>query len=254
MDPVSFPLLEMDKIVNIHYVDKEAFMNVDIVENYEEELIFLESPTYEEVMEETRIRLKWVDPSDQVELLGRYDVEWAQKCRMKTMRIKSNLHWVTCKEVVASSVVKSLEVFASKVVRAPLLHVDLNQPLVDDLRPISSVPPIVEHKVEVEANEYPQYEFGGSAPIKRDGHDSDEEYERHHNIVGDVEAQVRHDDMYPDIVYQCACVDESDDEDRVNELDEDDMDPDIVYQRACVDESGVHISKEGRTTRSWKGP
>ncbi|KAE8796451.1 hypothetical protein D1007_28584 [Hordeum vulgare] len=213
--------VRMDKIVNIYYVDKEAFMNVDIVDHYEEECIFLKSPTYEEVVEETRIGLKWVDPSDQVELLGIYDVGSAQKCRMKTMRINSNLHWVTYKEVVASSVVKSLEVFASKVVRAPLLRVDLNQPLVHDLSPISSVPPIVEHKVEVEVNEYPRYEFGGSAPIKDDGHDSDKEYERHHNIVGDVEAQVRHDDMDPDIVYQRACVDESNDEGPVNELDED---------------------------------
>ncbi|KAE8809123.1 hypothetical protein D1007_14301 [Hordeum vulgare] len=164
-------------------------MNVDIIDKYEQELIFLESPTYEEIVEETQIRLKWVDPSDQVELLGRNDVGSAHKCRMKTMCIKSNLHWVTYKEVVASSVV--------------------------------NVPHIVEHKVEVEANEYPQYEFGGSAPIKDDGHDSDEEYERHHNIVGAIEAQVRHDDMDPDIVYQRACVDESDDEGPMNELDED---------------------------------
>ncbi|KAE8784563.1 hypothetical protein D1007_41796 [Hordeum vulgare] len=195
-------LKPMNKIVNIHYVDKEPFMNVDIVDNYEEELIFLESPTYEEAVEETQIRLKWVDPSDQVELLGRYDVGSAHKCRMKTMRIKSNLHWVAYKEVVASSVVKSLR-------------------SVYDLSPISSGPPIVEHKVEVEANEYPQYEFGGSVLIKDDGHDSDDEYERHHNIVGNVEAQVKHDDMDPDIVYQRACVDELDDEGPVNELDED---------------------------------
>ncbi|KAE8791601.1 hypothetical protein D1007_34061 [Hordeum vulgare] len=210
----------MDKIVNIHYVDKEAFMNVDIVDSYEEELIFLENPTYEEVVEEMRIRLKWVEPSDQVELLGRYDVGSAHKCRTKTMCIKSNLHWVTYKEVVASSVVKSLKVLASKVVMAPVFHVDLNQPLVHDLSPICSVPPIVEHKVEVEVNDNPQYEFGGSAPTKDDGRDSDEEYERHHNIVGDVEAQVRHDDMERDIVYQCACVDESDHEGPVNELDD----------------------------------
>ncbi|KAE8804430.1 hypothetical protein D1007_19464 [Hordeum vulgare] len=169
----------MDKIVNIHYVDKEAFMNVDIVDKYEEVLTFLESLTYEEVVAETEIRLKRVDPSDQVELLGRYDVGSAHKCRMKTMPIKSNLHWVAYKEVVASSVVKSLEVFASMVVNAPLFHVDLNQSLVDDLSPYSSVPPIVEHKVEVEANEYPQYEL------------------------------------------ECACVDESNDEGPVNELDED---------------------------------
>ncbi|KAE8803004.1 hypothetical protein D1007_21204 [Hordeum vulgare] len=123
-------------------------------------------------------------------------------------------------EVVASSIDKSLEVFASTVVNAPL-HVDLNQPIVDDLSLYNGVAPIVEHKVEVQVNEYPQYEFGGSAPIKDDGHESDEEYERQHNIVGDVEAQVRHDDMDPDIVYQRACVDESDDEGPVNELDED---------------------------------
>ncbi|KAE8769196.1 hypothetical protein D1007_59223 [Hordeum vulgare] len=154
----------MDKIVNIHYVDKEAFMNVDIVDKYEEVLTFLDSPTYEEVVAETRIRLKWVDPSDQVELLGRYDVGSAHKCRMKTMPIKSNLHWVAYREVVASSIDKSLKVFASTVVNAPL-HVDLNQPLVDDLSPYNGVAPIVEHKVEVQVNEYPQYEFGGSAPI-----------------------------------------------------------------------------------------
>ncbi|KAE8792016.1 hypothetical protein D1007_33439 [Hordeum vulgare] len=210
----------MDKIVNIHYVDKEAFMNVAIVDKYEEVMTFLDSPTYEEVVAETRIRLKWVHPSDQVELLGRYDVGSAHKCRMKTMPIKSNLHWVAYKEAVASSIDKSLEVFASTVVNAPL-HVDLNQPIVDDLSPYNGVAPIVEHKVEVQVNEYPQYEFGGSAPIKDDGHESDEEYERQHNIVGDVEAQVRHDDMDPDIVYQRACVDESDDEGPVNELDED---------------------------------
>ncbi|KAE8783553.1 hypothetical protein D1007_42970 [Hordeum vulgare] len=140
---------------------------------------------------------------------------------MKTMPIKSNLHWVAYKEVVASSVAKSLEVFASLVVNAPLFHVDLSQPLVDDLSSYSSVPPIVEHKVEVEANEYPQYEFGGSSPMKADGHDSDEEYERCHNIVGDLKAQVRHDNMDRDIVYQRACVDDSDDEGSVNELDDD---------------------------------
>ena len=35
--------------MNIHYVDKEAFMNVDIVDKYEEALVFLETPSYEEL-------------------------------------------------------------------------------------------------------------------------------------------------------------------------------------------------------------
>ncbi|KAE8804500.1 hypothetical protein D1007_19539 [Hordeum vulgare] len=169
---------EMKNIVNINYVDKEAFMNVDIIDKYEEVLIYLESPSYDEVVEETRTRLKWVDASDQVELVGIYNVGSAHKCRMKTMPIRSNLHWAAYKEVVASSTIKSLELFASKM-EGPLFQVDLNQNLVDD----------VEHKVEVQANEYPNYEFAGSAPIN-DGHDSQEEYERQHNNVGDVEAQV----------------------------------------------------------------
>ncbi|KAE8791690.1 hypothetical protein D1007_33820 [Hordeum vulgare] len=202
---------EMENIVNIHYVDKEAFMNVDIVDKYEEVLIFLESPSYEEVVEEMHTRLKWVDASDQVELVGRYDVGSAHKCRMMTMPIRSNLHWVAYKDVVASSTTKSLEVFANKVVKAPLFEVDLNQTLVED----------VKHKVEVESNEYPKYEFVGSAPINDDDHDFEEEYKRKHNIVGDVEAQVRHQDMDPDIIYQRACVDDSDDEGPTNGLDKD---------------------------------
>ncbi|KAE8790516.1 hypothetical protein D1007_35172 [Hordeum vulgare] len=146
---MSFPFLEMENIVNIHYFDKEAFMNVDIVEKYEEVMIFLESPSYDEVVEETHSRLKWVDASEQVELVGRYDVGSAQKSRMKTMPI--------------------------------------------------------------------------SAPINDDDHDSEEEYERRRTNVGDVEAQVRHKDMDPDIIYKRACVDDSDDECPLNELGEDDF-------------------------------
>lgn len=50
-------------------------------------------------------------------------------------------------------------------------------------------------KLKLKPMSIPKYEFGGSAPMKDDGDDSDEEYERHHNIVGDVEAEVRHQDM-----------------------------------------------------------
>ncbi|KAE8781270.1 hypothetical protein D1007_45511 [Hordeum vulgare] len=168
-------------------------MNVDIVDKYEEVLILLESPSYDEVVEETHTILKWVDASEQVELVGRYDVGSAQRSRMKTMPIRSNSHLVAYKEVVASSTVNSLELFAGKVVKAPLFQVDLNQTLLDD----------VEHKVEVQmqANKYSQYEFQGSAPINDDDYDSEEEYERQHNDVGDVEDQVRHKDMDPNIIY-----------------------------------------------------
>ena len=56
----------------------------------------------------------------------------------------------------------------------------------------------------------------GSAPFNGDGHDSDEEDGRYHKIIGDVEAQVRHKDMEPDIIYQRACVADSDDEGPMN--------------------------------------
>ncbi|KAE8781677.1 hypothetical protein D1007_45070 [Hordeum vulgare] len=151
---------------------------------------------------------------------------------MKIMPIRSNLHWVAYKEVVASSTIKSLEVFASKVVKAPLFEVYLNQTLVED----------VQHKVEVEANEYPKYEFGGSAPINDDDHDFKEEYEKQH--IGDVEAQVRHQDMDPDIIYQRACVDDSDDEGPINELDEDGLTQKEAewYTKINVDISWSHVT------------
>jgi hypothetical protein len=90
----------MERIVNIHYIDKAAFLNVDIVDKNEEVLTFLESPSYDEVLEETRVRLKWMYPSDQVELVGRYDVRAGNKCRMKTLPIKSNLQWVHIRRLV----------------------------------------------------------------------------------------------------------------------------------------------------------
>ena len=37
----------MERIVNIRYIDKAAFLNVDIVDKNEEVLTFLESPSYE---------------------------------------------------------------------------------------------------------------------------------------------------------------------------------------------------------------
>lgn len=41
----------MARIMNVHYVDKAAFMEAKIVENEEEVLTFVTSPNYEEVVE-----------------------------------------------------------------------------------------------------------------------------------------------------------------------------------------------------------
>ena len=48
-------------------------------------------------------------------------------------------------------------------------------------------------------NVYPQYESDGGASINDDGDDLEQDDERHHKILGDIEAQVKHKDMDPNI-------------------------------------------------------
>ena len=54
----------MARIVNVHYVDKEAFFsnNGEYVDDEEKVMVFANSPTYEEVMERVRQVLNWMDP------------------------------------------------------------------------------------------------------------------------------------------------------------------------------------------------
>jgi hypothetical protein len=85
----------MARIVNVHYVDKEAFFsnNPEYVDNEEEVMVFGTSPTYVEVVARIREVLKWMDPMENVELDGRYDVGLGQKTRRKKMPIKCELDW-----------------------------------------------------------------------------------------------------------------------------------------------------------------
>lgn len=64
----------MVRIVNVHYIQKAAFMNAEIVENEEEVFAFVKNPSYEEVVEQIKIVLNRMNPSDQVELLRRFGV------------------------------------------------------------------------------------------------------------------------------------------------------------------------------------
>jgi hypothetical protein len=48
--------------------------NVKYVDNKEEVMVFVTSPTYVEVVAGVREVLKWMDLRDMVELEGRYDV------------------------------------------------------------------------------------------------------------------------------------------------------------------------------------
>ena len=215
----------MARIVNVHYVDKTSFMNAEIVVNEEEVLTFGASPSYEEVVEQIRIVLNWMDPSDQVELLGRYDVGSGQKSLMKKMPIKSDLQWGAYKEIVASSEVKSLEIFATKV-KGSLFHVDLNRTSINDISTIRSVP-IVEERVELETiNAMSQPPISQIIEQEHDNEEDDhdnleQDDDRHNNDLGDIAAQVSHEDMNHDIFYQRYYAHDSDDDGPENELDED---------------------------------
>jgi len=215
----------MSRIVNVHYVDKTSFMKPEIVDDEEEVLTFGASPSYEEVVQQIRMVLNWMDPSDQVELIGRYDVGSGQKSLMKKMPIKSDLQWGAYKEIVASSEVKSLEIFATKV-KGSLFHVDLNRTSINDISPIRSVP-IVEERVELETinalsqppiSQINEEEHDNE---KDDDHNLEEDDERHNNDLGDIAAQVSHEDMNREIFYQRYYAHDSDDDGPENELDED---------------------------------
>ena len=92
----------------------------------EEHMVFEYSPTYEDVVVKVRSVLHWMDPNDEVKLIGRYDVGVGVKSRLKSMPITSELHWKVYKGKVEQSQDNSLELFATKV-DAPLLQIDLNR-------------------------------------------------------------------------------------------------------------------------------
>ena len=94
----------MAKIVNVHHVDYPSFEKGDAEYGDPEELVlvFGTSPSLVEVVEEVRRKLKWMDESDVVELVGRYNVGFGH-IRWKTMSLNSELHWQAYKESVLAS-------------------------------------------------------------------------------------------------------------------------------------------------------
>ena len=80
----------MARIVNVHHVDKDAFLRGNIEPDpFEFDLVFERSPTYAELLEQVRIDMNWMDPRDVVELEGRHNVGFGMHVRWKTMRINS---------------------------------------------------------------------------------------------------------------------------------------------------------------------
>ena len=115
----------MDKLVNLHYVDKDAFFNIN-TDNDEEVLVFDTSPTYEEILGKVTSVLKWMNPNNVVKLVGRYDVGVGSKSRLKTMPITSDLQCNVYKAKVAGSEDNSLELFATKF-EGPSAEMDLKR-------------------------------------------------------------------------------------------------------------------------------
>src|SRR3954465_14198776 len=87
-------MLGMARIVHVHHVDKDAFLRGNIEPDLDElDLVFERTPTYDEVLEQLRIELKWMDPNDFVELEGRHNVGFGMHVHSKTMRIFSKARW-----------------------------------------------------------------------------------------------------------------------------------------------------------------
>jgi hypothetical protein len=233
----------MPRVVNVHYVEKEAFFsnNADYVDNNEEVMVFVTSPTYVEVVARVREVLKWMDSRDMVELEGRYDVGSGNKTRMKKMPIKCEVDWEAYQEMVAASQDKSLELFATKV-EVDRLHIDLNKcPSPHDaMTPTRNVthddpvemndmsqPPFSQQiDVEMDVSEQEDYvnadhSYGfGMDDEDMDDDASERENEYHDTYIGDMEAHVEQDGMDRDIFYRRSCAIDSDDE-GPEELDED---------------------------------
>jgi hypothetical protein len=71
---VVIPNISMARIVHVRHVDEEAYLKGNIEPDPDElDLVFERSPTYAKVLEQVRIELNWMDPSDIVELEGRHN-------------------------------------------------------------------------------------------------------------------------------------------------------------------------------------
>ena len=213
--------LGMARIVHVHHMDKEAFLRGNIEPDPDEiDLVFDRSPTYAEVLQQIRVDLNWMDPSDVVELEGRHNVGFGMHNRWKTMRISSEQRWFAYKEVVAESQDKALELFATKKVDdnmqrsiipvaspyearspPPMNQEELTEPPLtqqDELR--TSLSPISKNQDEVLEEHNDDY-----------GH-NENEVELHDNIVGDLDKYITQENMEHDIPYTQGYASDSDDD------------------------------------------
>ncbi|KAE8800756.1 hypothetical protein D1007_23760 [Hordeum vulgare] len=139
----------MERLVNVHYMNKEAFLSNN-VDTGEETIVFGISPSYDEVVAEVRHILEWMDPNDVVKLIVRYDVGVGVKSRLKSMSVTSDLHWDVYMEKVAQTEDKLLELFATKV-GPPRFAIDLDRRVSYPITKRTSVP-LVEYRIVIDAS------------------------------------------------------------------------------------------------------
>ena len=161
-----------------------------------------------------RSLLHWINPSDEVKLIGRYDVGLGVKSQLKSMPITSQLHWNVYKDKVDPSQDKSLEIFAIKVDPPPPLQIDLNHnassPIHDDSAKVyipncSSQPPssqpnedhinasaiVLRHDAipHVEEDASGHVDDDAIVPLEEDVYSENEEI--HYNPIGNLDVIVR---------------------------------------------------------------
>src|SRR4051812_35848498 len=217
-------VLGMARIVHVHHVDKDAFLKGNIEPDPDElDIVFERSPTYAEVLEKVRIELKWMDPCDVVELEGRHNVGFGMHIRWKTMRIFSEARWLAYKEVVAESLDKALELFATKKVDSSL-PLDLNR----RASPLDSMsPPPVEQELWIEpplSQTLSPISRHQDEVLEEDNDDcegeDDDDVELHDNNVGDLEKYITQHDMDRELPYSRGYASDSDDDGPEEEVDE----------------------------------
>ena len=210
----------------------------------EEPMVFDSSPSYDEVVVKVRNVLDWIDPNDEVKLIGRYDVGVGAKSRLKSMPITSELHWKVYKDKVEESEDRSLELFSTKV-EVPRLQIDLNRnvssPMHDGRVEVyvpnsSSQPPSSQpNEAEMNARAIVIQEKGIQAIAHGDDHaiahgddhaiahggDYAEDEEIHYNPIGNLDVIVFQQDMDRGLPYSRMYGYGSDDEGPEEELDED---------------------------------
>ena len=164
-----------------------------------------------------------MDPNLVVELEGRHNAGFGVHIRWKILRINSEKRWGAYKEVVAESLDKALEIFATKKVDSALpldLH-RFHSPLTHDRSP----PPmnqdeIIEEIPLTQRNEIqPSEEENDDHEVDNDDHEENE-IEIHDNYIGDLDIYNAQENMDVEIPYSRCYASDSDDEGPDVEVDE----------------------------------